>query len=178
MVFGVDQFDQYLWGISFEPYTNHKPLLGPLGNNKSAAIQASPRVIRLALKLSTYKYELVYKTGKELRHADGLSRLPLHNDGTTLPRPAGLLIGSSFHLLLWYEPQGTMQFWIMLYFLFWKKKASQRDQSGAPSTLEAQKSVSTRDVYYGVLESWFQNHCRPKYLMCFVSAYLVLRKAR
>lgn len=84
----MDLFHQYLWGIPFEGHTDHKPLLGLLGANKPVPVQASPRVVRSALKLSAYKYELVYKHGKELNHADAFSRLPLPNDSTAFPRPA------------------------------------------------------------------------------------------
>lgn len=92
LVFGVDRFHQYLWGISFEAHTDHKPLLGLLGADKPVPVQASPRVVRWALKLSAYKYELVYKPGKELGHADALSRLPLPTDTIALPRPADIFL--------------------------------------------------------------------------------------
>lgn len=92
LVFGVERFHQYLWGIPFQAHTDHKPLLGLLGANKPVPVQASPRVIRWALKLSAYKYELIYKPGKELGHADALSRLPLPNDSPELPRPADIFM--------------------------------------------------------------------------------------
>nr|XP_037270564.1 uncharacterized protein K02A2.6-like [Rhipicephalus microplus] len=82
----------YLWGISFEAHTDHKPLLGLLGANKPVPLQVSPPVVRWALKLSAYKYELVYKPGKQLGHADALSRLPLPTDTTALPRPAEIFL--------------------------------------------------------------------------------------
>ncbi|XP_037505881.1 uncharacterized protein K02A2.6-like [Rhipicephalus sanguineus] len=92
LVFGVDRFHQYLWGIPFEAHTDHKPLLELLGANKPVPVQASPRVVRWALKLSAYNYKLVYKPGKELGHADAPSRLPLPNDCTAFPRPAEIFM--------------------------------------------------------------------------------------
>ncbi|XP_064465302.1 uncharacterized protein K02A2.6-like [Ornithodoros turicata] len=77
LVFGTERFHQYLWGMFFRAYTDHKPLLGLLGANKPIPVQASPRLVRWALKLSTYQYELLYKPGRDLLHADALSRLPL-----------------------------------------------------------------------------------------------------
>ena len=77
LVFGVERFHQYLWGTPFQAYTDHKPLLGLLSPDKPIPVQASPRLVRWALKLSAYKYQLSYKPGKDLGHADALSRLPL-----------------------------------------------------------------------------------------------------
>nr|XP_037285122.1 uncharacterized protein K02A2.6-like [Rhipicephalus microplus] len=92
LVFDVDRFHQYLLGISFKAYTDHKPLLGLLGASKPVPVQSSPRVVRWDLKLSAYKYELVYKPGKELGHADAFSRLPLPTDTSALPRPVEIFL--------------------------------------------------------------------------------------
>lgn len=81
-VFGIDWFHQYLRGIPFVAHTDHKPLLGLLGANKPVPVQASRRIVRWALNLSAYNYELVYKPGKEPGHADALSRRLLPNDST------------------------------------------------------------------------------------------------
>ncbi|XP_037556252.1 uncharacterized protein LOC119433154 [Dermacentor silvarum] len=66
----------YLWGKKFEEVTDHKLLLGLLGSDNAVPVQASPRVVRWALRLAASSYRMVYHPGKHLGPADGLSRLP------------------------------------------------------------------------------------------------------
>ncbi|KAL3225436.1 hypothetical protein MRX96_049222 [Rhipicephalus microplus] len=54
----------------------------------SSAVQASPRVVRWALKLAAYSYRLVYRPGKDLAPADALSRLLLPEVPAAVPEPA------------------------------------------------------------------------------------------
>ncbi|KAL1419639.1 hypothetical protein MTO96_025209 [Rhipicephalus appendiculatus] len=68
--------------------TDHKPLLGLLGPDKAVPVQASPRVVRWALKLVAYSYQLVYRPGKDPRPADALSRLPLPEVPAAVTDPA------------------------------------------------------------------------------------------
>jgi transposase InsO family protein len=77
IVFGVKKYHQYLYGRHFTVLTDHKPLLGLLGENKSVPIMASPRVQRWSLLLGGYDYQLQYHAGTSHSNADALSRLPL-----------------------------------------------------------------------------------------------------
>ncbi|XP_070614630.1 FK506-binding protein 15 isoform X1 [Erythrolamprus reginae] len=77
LVAGVKKFHNYIFGRNFELVTDHKPLLGLLAPNKPTPPFMSPRLIRWALFLSGYQYELTHKGGKEINHADGLSRCPI-----------------------------------------------------------------------------------------------------
>ena len=61
VVWAVNKFSKYLFGRSFEIWTNQKPLLGPLGENEAIPSTASARVIRWGLPLSAYNCHLVYK---------------------------------------------------------------------------------------------------------------------
>ncbi|XP_049524460.1 uncharacterized protein K02A2.6-like [Dermacentor silvarum] len=92
LMFGVERFHQYLWGREFEAITDHKPLLGLLGPDKAVPVQASPRVVRWALRLAAYNYRLVYRPGKDLGPADALSRLPLPEVPAAAPEPAQLFM--------------------------------------------------------------------------------------
>lgn len=92
LMFGVERFHQYLWGREFEAITDHKPLLGLLGPDKAVPVQASPRVVRWALRLAAYNYRLVYRPGKDLGPADALSRLPLPEVPAAAPEPAELFM--------------------------------------------------------------------------------------
>ena len=81
VVFGVKKFHQYLFGLKFTIQTDHKPLLGLLGMEKSISALSAARLQRWALLLSAYNYMLVYKYGRDHANADGMSRLPVsHKD--------------------------------------------------------------------------------------------------
>ncbi|XP_070380765.1 uncharacterized protein [Dermacentor albipictus] len=88
LVFGVERFQQYLWGRKFRAVRDHKRLLGLLGPDKAVRVQASPRVIRSAWRLAAYTYELVYRRGKSLGPANALSSLPLPEVPDVVPEPA------------------------------------------------------------------------------------------
>ena len=64
--------------------TDHKPLLGLLGETRASIPTSSGRVQRWALTCAGYDYSLVYRPGKEMYYADALSCLPL---SVTVPEP-------------------------------------------------------------------------------------------
>ncbi|XP_039212987.1 uncharacterized protein K02A2.6-like, partial [Crotalus tigris] len=61
-----------------ERLSDHKPMLGLFTTNKQTPHIISPRMLRWSIFLSAYDFSLIHKPGKEMGHADGLSRLPLH----------------------------------------------------------------------------------------------------
>uniref|UniRef100_A0A1A7YSF0 Gypsy retrotransposon integrase-like protein 1 n=2 Tax=Iconisemion striatum TaxID=60296 RepID=A0A1A7YSF0_9TELE len=77
VIFGIEKFHKYLYGRSFTVFTDHKPLIYLFNEKKSIPQMGSPRVQRWAVKLSAYKYNIVYKPGKHHANADALSRLPV-----------------------------------------------------------------------------------------------------
>ena len=87
IVSGVKKFHPYLYGRQFTIQSDHKPLSFLFHESKSIPPMASSRVQRWALALSAYQYNIEYKAGSRLCHADGLSRLPrpatIINDGQT-----------------------------------------------------------------------------------------------
>ena len=84
---GVKRFYQYLFGRKFIITTDHKPLLGLFGHQKSIPNMASSRLQRWCLTMSTYDYELCYRAGKSNGNADALSRLPLPDRPDSVPTP-------------------------------------------------------------------------------------------
>ena len=76
-VFGVKMFHMYLIGHHFKLYTDHQPLLALLNSQRSTSPQASARIRRWSLLLSTYQYDMEFRDTLSHSNADALSRLPL-----------------------------------------------------------------------------------------------------
>jgi transposase InsO family protein len=87
LVFGVKKFHHYLLGREFGLLTDHRPLLGLLGEDRPIPALASGRVQRWALLLSAYRYRLVHRKGSSLLKADALSRLPMPECPKIVPTP-------------------------------------------------------------------------------------------
>ena len=77
LVYAVTRFHQYLYGMKFLMFTDHKPLLGLFSETSALPCRAACRVLRWAILLSGYNYELKYRPGDANGNADCLSRLPL-----------------------------------------------------------------------------------------------------
>ncbi len=92
LVYGVKKFHQYLYGRSCEIITDHKPLLGLLGEGKGVPQMASARLQRWALTLSAYDYKLIYKPGCCHGNADAFSRLPLPEEPKETPVPPDITV--------------------------------------------------------------------------------------
>ena len=96
VVAGVKRFHYYLAGRPFSIRTDHKPLLGLIGENKPLPLMASPRVIRWALMLGAYDYHLEFVPGVKQAHCDALSRLPVP---TSAPSPSEKVPSETVHLM-------------------------------------------------------------------------------
>lgn len=79
IIFAVDKFHKYIYGLKFTIHTDHQPLWAIFGDKKDVPAVAANRLQRWAVILSMYDYTICYRKGSEMRHADGLSRLPLDN---------------------------------------------------------------------------------------------------
>ena len=87
IVFGVRRFHQFLWGRHFKIRSDHKPLKYLFSPIQAVPTMASARIQRWALMLGAYHYTVEYQPGKELGHADMLSRLPLPEAPSDVPLP-------------------------------------------------------------------------------------------
>ena len=68
-VWATDQFKYFLAGAEFTLQTDHNPLVYLRGIKEPQG-----RLARWILKLEQYRYKMVYKAGKDIPHADSLSR--------------------------------------------------------------------------------------------------------
>ena len=91
-IFGVKRFHSYLYGRKFTLITDHKPLLGLLGEIKAIPTQASARIQRWALTLAAYEYTFRYRPGGNHGNADAMSRLPLQEESVPVPVPEEVVL--------------------------------------------------------------------------------------
>jgi len=98
LVFGIKKFYPYVFGRSFELVTDHKPLLGLLGEARSTSPQASARIRRWSVYLSMFEYVLKFRKTGAHANADALSRLPLPIQAPPSTEPPELVLLSK-HLL-------------------------------------------------------------------------------
>ena len=77
IVFGITKFYMYLYGKKFTLHTDHKPLLKIFSPDGATPVLAASRLQRWAILLSSYQYDIKYKSSKDIANADALSRLPL-----------------------------------------------------------------------------------------------------
>lgn len=71
---GVQRLHKYLYGNKFVIITDHKALQYLLHPESSLGKATSAMIQRWALHLAAYQYEIVHRAGKEIPHADFLSR--------------------------------------------------------------------------------------------------------
>ena len=73
-------------------YTDHKPLLGLLKEDRAISHMSSAHIQRWALTLTNYQYHLQYNPGCKNANADALSRLPLAEQPTRIPVPEEVVL--------------------------------------------------------------------------------------
>ena len=81
IVWAVERFHDYLYGISFTIVTDNKPLMSMLCPDSKK--MSPPRIQRLFWRLLQYEYSFKYVDGKH-NIADSMSRLPCKYDINTL----------------------------------------------------------------------------------------------
>ena len=84
--------DIFLYGHRFSLITDHKPLQSLLAGNKPVPVQASGRIQRWALTLTSFEYTLEFHSTSQHSNADALSRLPLPEAPSKVPTPAELVL--------------------------------------------------------------------------------------
>ena len=77
IIFGVTKFYMYLFGRKFTLRTDHKPLLKIFAPDSATTVLAAAILQHWSLLLSSYHYEIEFKSSAEVASADALSRLPV-----------------------------------------------------------------------------------------------------
>ena len=77
----INFFDHFLFGQTFQVYTDHKALVSLLKSKR-----LNKRLYGWMLKLLEFSFEIIYKPGKENLDADGLSRQAWCSDDSNLGR--------------------------------------------------------------------------------------------
>ena len=77
LVWSVKKFHRYIYARKFILVTDHKPLLFLLGENKPIPEMGVSRIIRWATILSSYQYQLQFRSTTKHCNADVCSRFPL-----------------------------------------------------------------------------------------------------
>jgi len=74
VVWAVQRLRKFLTGVKFRIVTDHQALKFVFDSNSSLAKSSSAMVQRWAISLSCYQYDIVHREGKQIPHADFLSR--------------------------------------------------------------------------------------------------------
>lgn len=76
IVWGIKNFQMYMYGRHFSLITDHKPLVSIFHSHKGIPFTTAARLQRYAVFLSGLGYSIEYRNTKHRKNADGLSRLP------------------------------------------------------------------------------------------------------
>ena len=79
ILFGIQNFHQYIYGRKFLLITDHKPLTTILSPKAGLPALAAARLQRWAIMLSAYQYDIEFQPTHKHGNADCLSHLPLNN---------------------------------------------------------------------------------------------------
>jgi hypothetical protein len=81
IVWAVERFHDYLYGISFTIVTDNRPLVSKFSSETKKILP--PRIQHLSWRLLQYRYSLKHVEGK-YNIADSMSRLPCAYDASTV----------------------------------------------------------------------------------------------
>ena len=80
IVWAMERAKQFLLGSHFTLETDHRPLEFLLGRRRQLPKIANARLLRWAIKLMAFDFDVIYTRGSAIPHADALSRLDFKSD--------------------------------------------------------------------------------------------------
>lgn len=80
IVFAMEKFYRYVFGRRVKIVTDHKPLEGIFGSQKSKPAVIASRLQRFIVRMSIFDYEIAAIKGRDNAVADCLSRLPISGE--------------------------------------------------------------------------------------------------
>ncbi|EGT56984.1 hypothetical protein CAEBREN_22921 [Caenorhabditis brenneri] len=75
LVYTVKKCHKFIFGRRFTLHTDHRPLLALFGSNKDLPVHAQNRVVRWAMTLMSYDFDITYVNTTKFAKADWLSRV-------------------------------------------------------------------------------------------------------
>jgi hypothetical protein len=79
LTWACERLSDFIVGIPFQLYTDHKPLVSLL-SSKRALDDIPPRIQRMRIRLMRFDYSVHYVAGSQIGTADTLSRFPLNHE--------------------------------------------------------------------------------------------------
>jgi len=93
IMFSIKKFNHYILSLKFTGITGRVPLVGIFKPNVPLPEFVPPRRLRWILTLACYDYNIKYKPGNAIAHADFLSRMPL-----SVSQPSEEVVSAGIHL--------------------------------------------------------------------------------
>ena len=87
IVFAIQRFHHYIYGIDVTLHSDHKPLESIQHKEPS---KVSPRLQNMLMKLLCYRIDIVYKPGKQMHITDVLSRAHLQSKSPAADRDSDM----------------------------------------------------------------------------------------
>ena len=79
----MTRFHKYVYAREFRLVTDHKPLIFLFKENQKIPEMGASRIVRWAIKLSSYQYKIEYRSTTKHSNADMCSRYPLEQVNKT-----------------------------------------------------------------------------------------------
>ncbi|XP_053150140.1 uncharacterized protein K02A2.6-like [Hemicordylus capensis] len=92
IIAGTRKFHDFIYGRKFTIVSDHKHLLGIFVQGKQTPQILSPRMLRWAMFLQAYDFNLIHRPGAAISHADALSRSPMPSEVLDEPGHQVLMI--------------------------------------------------------------------------------------
>ncbi|PAA93146.1 hypothetical protein BOX15_Mlig023152g1 [Macrostomum lignano] len=111
IVWAMERAKQFLLGSRFTLRTDHRPLEFIFGSRRQLPKVANARLLRWAIELMAFDYDIVYTKGESIPQVDALSRLDFEGDSDTelTERPESIIHWTGEAVIPWQELKSETQ---------------------------------------------------------------------